>query len=509
MKVIITVHPGIDKHALLHELEADGYGVIASPCSCVDHMHHSQVNMVFDLDPEDFDKLRNDPRVMDVEDYDHVLNVPMQLHDTRTITPAMYYDDPVHDNWAFERCTKRTGYNVTTANTNTTFRWSHEGDGVDVVIIDTGIRLDHEEFKDEFGVSRIQQIEWEAGMLTSKPNFYTDQVGHGTHVASTVAGLTQGWAPKARIYVMKLHLDITSYDDYTSALTALQLVHAWHNAKSGPDAGRPTICNNSWGYYWQYPSNYPDANFADFNHPYSVSSVNAEITSMVNDGIVFVAAAGNDSHYIANTIDSQYSDGYWTDAGGNYVTPTDPSKTTFYYLYRATPAGADNAICVGATGYLYLTPPLTDETASFSNYGSRIDVWSPGFYIQGADFASSTGLIKKSGTSMASPNVSGMLAQLLGAFPTLTHAQVLDWISDLSVNTVVSSQTYNPGRPGLTKVMTNSTTLMIFSPYMGIYVKDAGTWKLVMQPSIKDSGVWKLPKEVHIKDSGSWYKVYG
>ena len=164
----------------------------------------------------------------------------------------------------------------------------------------------HPEFKDANGDSRVQQYAWKTGLGSS---FYSDENGHGTHVAGTMCGLTQGWAKNAKIYSMKI------FDtDALSVLEALQLVKVFHKSQT-----KPTVVNMSWGYYKYYPYSHPTKTGMSDYHPYRVSSVDAEIRDMIKAGIICVGAAGNANHIIDKDGQSNYNDLYKTsDWWGDY-----------------------------------------------------------------------------------------------------------------------------------------------------------------------------------------------
>lgn len=82
-----------------------------------------------------------------------------------------------------------------------------------------------------------------------------------------------------------------------------------------------------------------------------------------------------------------------------------------------SPSSAPNAITVGATD-------ITDARASFSNYGSCVDLFAPGVGITSDWYTSDTAVQTISGTSMAAPHVAGAAALYLAVHPKASPARV-------------------------------------------------------------------------------------
>jgi subtilisin family serine protease len=130
-----------------------------------------------------------------------------------------------------------------------------------------------------------------------------------------------------------------------------------------------------------------------------------------------------------------------------------------------SPARVAEALTVGATD-------ISDNRASFSNYGAVLDLFAPGVNITSAWIGSDTATNTISGTSMAAPHVAGVAALYLQSNPGASPGQVGDAIR----NNATPGRVVNPG-PG-------SPNLLLYS----IFGTSSGTVPLYRywNPSIGD-----------------------
>ena len=421
-------------------------------------------------------KLSNDSRVLSVSIplyYKHNTNIhhTMKQYNNFDKTTTSSGNNV---NWGLSRINSSTNNYGTSNSVIGEYNYTLDGSGVDVVIMDTGIELNHPEFKDSNGNSRVQQINWytESGVSgTQHPNFYSDVFGHGTHVAGIAAGKTFGWAKNAQIYSIKM-ADLVYPTDSTGLpyFDCFDVLIGWHNNKPiNPETGykRPTIVNMSWGisgnYYTVYPStiitggNYRGTSWTDTSiHPeYGMGdptigsfpirdvSTDTAIDDMIAAGIHVCIASGNDAIKVDLPPGLDYN---------NYF--VDTYSDTIYYNQGSSPYSF-SANIIGAIDVSSYSDTL-EKKAFFSDGGPGVKIYSPGTGITSA--MSQTNQISNDGyedaeyfldtswkqanldgTSMASPQVTGLGALFLQVNPFATPSQLQNWLIYNSKQTLYTS----------------------------------------------------------------------
>ena len=475
---IVTLHRREDLDGFYEDMETPG-GDFYIPDREVDVQlrRPDSRNTHYWLTDSEAEQLKSDPRVLDVSLTFRDLGIKIVPFYTQTETTwnKSNTNTNTHKNWGLLRCyegSQRANWGSdATANQSGTITVNAQARNVDVVIVDGHINPAHPEYAvnaDGTGGSRVIQYNWFQHDLGAGTGtyVYTPLTGsgeadnnHGAHVAGTACGNTQGWARSANIY------NINPYGTNPNAYngqTVFDYVRAFHNSKPiNPATGRrnPTICNNSWGSLYELSISlitniyyrgayvggapYNQAQLLNYGiystggnaYPLARSTaMEADIADAIADGIVMIGAASNYSAKIDVPTGADYGNFFiWTSGGINYGVP---------YHQGGSPSAAPNFICVGAIG-----TTANETKATYSMMGPRVDVFAPGSSIMSsfntsASFGGTTDprnasytIGKISGTSMASPQVAGILACALEIYPSMNQSaarQYLEYISRLA-----------------------------------------------------------------------------
>ena len=422
--------------------------------------------------------------------------------------------DSYNVNWGLRR-TSLVGPESVIGNT---YRYDRAGVGVDIVIMDDGVQPNHPEFMDSTGVSRVQTIDWfkASGVPGTMPvhHYNTDysQGGgeHGTHVAGIAAGKTYGYAKSARIYSLRVFGDTTERvpDDLH-----FDLLLGWHQRKPiDPNTGvkRPTVVNMSWGYAWFYSNNPYAANAAsiastsyrgalrNYNtlqrrninygqvnvmHGFRVASEDIACQICEDAGIIVVRSAGNSSHKIDVPGGPDYNNYYTTNnVWGGYILRGNP-----IYYHRGTSPTSGNAIIVSSVKDTTVISNgiLKDQIANSSERGPACAVAAPGTNITSSTSRSTTYSIlpyrygtqanssvehsaKISGTSMAGPQVAGVVALYMSNNPTVKQVAAKNWISTIGIKNKIATTNTNNDWPNQ-YALQGGPNNYLFNPYSNGY----------------------------------------
>lgn len=251
----------------------------------------------------------------------------------------------------------------------------NKGAGVHVAVIDTGIQTSHPDLKDNIA----------GGKNCSTGTSYNDGNGHGTHVAGTIAALDNGQgvvgvAPSAKLWAVRV-LNSSGSGSWSTVICGIDFV----TSKAPKNGGPITVANLSLG-----GGGISDNNCGNSNN----DALHKAICRARDAGVTIVVAAGNSGANAANSVPAAYDDAVIT------VSALADSDGAPGGLGASTSYGAD------------------DTFASFSNYGSVVDIGAPGVSIYSTWLKNGYKTI--SGTSMASPHAAGAAALYIA-----THAGAL------------------------------------------------------------------------------------
>lgn len=304
----------------------------------------------------------------------------------------------------------------------------HDAPNVVVAVIDTGVRYTHEDLAanmwvnpgeiagngvDDDGNGYVDDV-YGMNAITNSGN-PSDDNGHGTHVAGTIGAVGNngkgvvGVAWQVKIMACKF-LDSTGTGYTSDAIKCVDYVRT-----KGAH-----ILNNSWG-----------------GGGYSQALYDA-IATVRGAGIIFVASSGNGG-----------GDGVGDD---NDVMPQYPAS---YDL--------DNIVSVAATD-------RNDALASFSNYGLQsVDLAAPGVDIYSTSGTSDSAYVTLSGTSMAAPCTSGVMALIKAQFPGDSYGLAIGrLLASVDPLPVLEGKCLTGGRVNLQKALTAAPPDLSVAPVGGL-----------------------------------------
>lgn len=283
------------------------------------------------------------------------------------------------------------------------------GKGVTVAVLDSGLDSSHPDLADNTKATFNFEGGWlwdsyQDGSVSNEvaegtaPYATVDEVGHGTHVASTIAGSGaaghlptgsgadySGVAPGAQLVGFKIASAaqgvVYDFGWEANAMAAIEYLME-HNKELGV-----SIVHNSWGIF-------------EVDNPDSEPVIQM-VRAAVNAGFIFVFSAGNNGPG-KNTVG-------WPGAMGNVITVGSTLKTAPYAMSSFSSRGPQ--VDVTAPGSLIVAA---------RSHGVPLDALNPTAGIPATPPQDLPFYMAISGTSMSSPHVSGVVALLKQAYPRLT-----------------------------------------------------------------------------------------
>jgi subtilisin family serine protease len=298
------------------------------------------------------------------------------------------------DNWGLDRIDQHQ------LPRNYQYNFSSKGRGVHIYILDMGI-ANHQEFGNGLpGGTRmgngINFVAKKNGVIDPSDTF--DCNGHGTHVAGIAAGLRYGVAKEATIHPVRV-VPCQQHEERSSVV--LQGIE-WISA----NAIKPAVVNFSSNLFVN-----PDYQSND-----RLPAMELAFQNLISrDGITVVNSAGNQNAYVGDYSPTRLRDVI-------VVAGSDSNDQRMGFDPMSGP-------CLNLSG--------EHVECGSSNYGEFVDLYAPASDILSASNQGPSGVCRLTGTSMAAPHVTGVVAAFLSLNPAATPAQVATAIINRSTPGVI------------------------------------------------------------------------
>jgi hypothetical protein len=339
------------------------------------------------------------------------------------------------------------------------YTYSQTGSGINAYVLDTGLRTTHQDFGG--------RASFGTDIIGGLPNNAdcvnaTFPDGHGTLVAGIIGGTDYGVAKSVNLIKVRV-IDCDGFASNSQIAAGVDWVTG--------NRVKPAVANMS------------------IQLVGGATAVDKAVRKSMAAGVTYVVIAGNQN----------------TDA------------------INVSPARVTQAITVGATGNTaFGADPVSDQRASFSNFGSVLDLFAPGVHIPSASAASDDGHHFDSGTSLAGPHVTGAAAQYLQVDPTACPSTVSEIITNNATSDRVIDPQGSPNKllfipqtwptPTYYSLSLNGTTAYVSVPNNGMGVSLDITGPITLEAWIKISTntvEQNIIRKGGITDGGYALKVMG
>lgn len=283
------------------------------------------------LTPEAAKELARQPGVLSVEPSQDIALEPLPEDGAKSdatlqevavgpVTTAAQINPP----WGLDRIDQRS------RPLNQTYNYIRMGTGVTVYVVDSGVRVSHQDFYSLFGTRGLTRASNAFNALSDRD---VDLRGHGTHVAGIIGGLTRGVAKD--VWIKSVRVCHQTACPLPAVLSGLNYIAS--------NMSGPTVVNFS---------------LAQFESP----AISAAIVELTKNGAFFVSAAGNSGANICNA-----PAGSIVHAQGNHVVA---ATTGIDGLLRASNFGP--CIFMSAPGDVINSTGVNSDTAYRNETGTSM-----------------------------------------------------------------------------------------------------------------------------------------